>query len=40
MKEKHMKHLFNFGFVEVISSWDKGIIRGVFLTNHLASTNN
>ena len=34
------KNLFHLGFVEVISSPHKGIIRRVFLANHLASTNN
>ena len=32
--------LFHLGFVEVISSPHKSVIRGVFLVNHLESTDN
>ena len=32
--------IFSLGFVEIISLPRKGIIRGVFLANHLASTDN
>ena len=28
------------GFVEIISLWHKGVLRGVFLANHLASIEN
>jgi len=39
MKEKiHTNDLFHVDFVEIISSPRKGVIRGVFLANHLAST--
>jgi len=41
MKEKiYTNNLFHPGFVEVISPPQKGIIRGVFLANHLASNKN
>jgi len=41
MKEKmHSNTLFHLGFVKVISSPRKGVIRGVFLANHLASSDN
>jgi len=39
MKEKNTNNLFHRGFVEVISP-RKGVIRGVFLANHLASSDN
>jgi len=32
--------LFSLGFVEIISLPHKGILRGVFLANHLANTDN
>jgi len=32
--------LFGLGFVEIISLPHKGLLRGVFLANHLASTDN
>jgi len=32
--------LFRLGFVEIISLPHKGFLRGVFLANHLASTDN
>jgi len=34
------KSLFGLGFVEMIPSPRLGFIRGVFLANHLASTDN
>jgi len=38
VKEKmHRNNLFHLGFVEVISSPRKGIIKGVFIVNRLAS---
>jgi len=41
MQEKHTNNHFNLCFVEVISSPHKGVvIRGVFLANHLVSTDN
>jgi len=41
MEEKiHTNTLFHLGFVEIISSPQKGVIRGVFPANHLASTDN
>jgi len=36
----HTKNLFNLGFVDIISSPHKGVIRGVFPANHLASIDN
>jgi len=36
----HTNNLFHLGFVEVISSAHKGVKRGVFLDNHLPSTDN
>ena len=39
-RKMHMNTLFHLGFVEVISSPYKGVSRGVFLANHLASTGN
>jgi len=32
--------VFNLGFLEIISSPHKGVIREVFLANHLAATDN
>ena len=32
--------LFGLGFVEIVSSPCKGVLKGVFLANHLASTDN
>ena len=32
--------LFGLGFVEIISLPHKGLLRGVFLANHLASNDN
>ena len=32
--------LFGLGFVEIISLLHKGFLRGVFLVNHSASTDN
>jgi len=41
MKEKiYANNLFNLGFVQVISSPHEGVIRGVFLANHLTITDN
>jgi len=41
MKEKmHISNMFDLGFVEVTSSPQQGVIRGVFLANHLASNDN
>jgi len=39
-KSKKSKALFGLGFVEIISLPQKGVLRGVFLVNHLASTDN
>ena len=40
-KKVHTNNLFNLSFVEVISSPHKyDVIRGVFLANHLANTDN
>jgi len=39
-KKIQTNSLFNLGFVGVISSLHKSVIRGVFLANHLASTDN
>ena len=45
-QDKHIKQytisrsLFSLGFVEMIPSPQLGFIRGVFLANHLASTDN
>jgi len=40
MKKTHKNNLFHLGFLEVISSPRKGVIRGVFPANLLASTDN
>ena len=40
MKKTHTNNLFHLGFVEVISPHKGVVIRGVFLANHLASTDN
>ena len=40
MKEKCTNKLFDLGFVKVMSSPYKGVIRGVFLANQLASIDN
>ena len=41
MEENNIhKNIFRLGFVKVISSPHKGDFRGVFLANHLASTDN
>jgi len=39
-KKKYTNNFFDLGLVAVISSSHEGVIRGVFLANHLASTDN
>jgi len=39
-KPRKSQTLFSLGFVEMIPSPQLGFLRGVFLANHLASTDN